>query len=160
MTQPLIKVRPSNLSFFLFAIGLNFCALLLFATTALAQSSLQNPPGILMAATDQGVRYLTGGIGSEEREAMETLGTKFNLKLIFAELSGDYIAGVAAILSDQHGKELGTIITNGPWLYVQLSPGTYRVRATLDGVTQEIAKLRIREHGQVVRFMHWDLDEE
>jgi hypothetical protein len=160
MTQPLMKVRPSNLSFFLFAVGLNSCALLLFAANALAQSSLQNPPGILMAATDQGVRYLTGGIGSEEREAMETLGTKFNLKLIFAELSGDYIAGVGAILSDQHGKELGRIITNGPWLYVRLSPGTYRVKATLDGVTQEIAKLRIREHGQVVRFMHWDLDEE
>jgi hypothetical protein len=103
---------------------------------------------------------LTGGIGSSEREVMENWDAKYDLKLIFAESSGYFLSDVSVVIQDRTAKEILNVPTNGPWLYVELSPGTYRVRATFDGVTQEIAKLRIPKHGRVVRCMHWDLDEE
>jgi hypothetical protein len=54
MTKPLMKVRRGSFAFFLLAAGLSFYVFLLLATNALAQSSLQNPPGILSATTEHG----------------------------------------------------------------------------------------------------------
>jgi exopolysaccharide biosynthesis predicted pyruvyltransferase EpsI len=133
---------------------------LIFTLEIAAQASDLNPPGILIATTEKGVRYLTGGIGSSEREVMENWRANRDLKLIFAESSGHFLSDVKVVIQDRTAREILSVLTNGPWLYVELSPGTYRVRATFEGVTQEITKLRIAEHGRVERFMHWDLDEE
>src|SRR6266545_3265407 len=140
--------------------ALTFGYNLIFTPQTVAQGSDLNPPGILIATTEKGVRYLTGGIGSSEREVMEDWGANHDLKLIFAESSGRFLSDVKVVIQDRTAREILSVLTNGPWLYVELSPGTYRVRATFEGVTQEITKLRIAEHGRVERFMHWDLDEE
>lgn len=103
---------------------------------------------------------MTGGIGSSEREVMENWGANYDLKLIFAESSGHFLSDVKVVIQDRTRREMLSVLTNGPWLYVELSPGIYRVRATFEGVTQEITELRIAEQGRVVRFIHWDLDEE
>jgi exopolysaccharide biosynthesis predicted pyruvyltransferase EpsI len=142
------------------AIAFGFVGSLTFTPQFVAQASNQNPPGILIATAEKGVRYLTGGIGSSEREVMVNWGANYDLKLIFADSSGHFLSDVRVVIQDRTAREILSVLTNGPWLYVELSPGTYRVRATFEGVTQEITKLRIAEHGRVERFMHWDLDEE
>ena len=152
-----LTVRPITI---LSALAFGFVGNLIFTLEIAAQASDLNPPGILIATTEKGVRYLTGGIGSSEREVMEDWGANHDLKLIFAESSGHFLADVKVVIQDRTAREILSVLTNGPWLYVELSPGTYRVRATFAGVTQEITKLRIAEHGRVERFMHWDLDEE
>lgn len=142
------------------ALAFGFVCNLIFTPVIVAQTSNQNPPGILIATAEKGVRYLTGGIGSSEREIMDNWGVNYDLKLIFAESSGHFLSDVKVVIQHRATREILSVLTNGPWLYVELSPGTYRVRATFEGVTREIPKLRITEHRRVVRFMHWDLDEE
>ena len=102
---------------------------------------------------------MTGGIGSGEREVMEMWGAGYGLKLIFAESSGHFLSSVRVVIQNQTENEILNVLSNGPWLYVALVPGRYRVRATFDGVTQEISDLRIVEHMRAVRFIHWELDE-
>jgi exopolysaccharide biosynthesis predicted pyruvyltransferase EpsI len=152
-----VTLRPITI---LSALAFGFVCNLIFTPVIVAQTSNQNPPGILIATAEKGVRYLTGGIGSSEREVMEDWGANYDLKLIFAESSGHFLSDVKVVIQDRAAREILSVLTNGPWLYVELSPGTYRVRANFEGVTREIPKLHIAEHGRVERFIHWDLDEE
>ena len=126
--------------------------------SAVAQSQQPTPPGILMAASDAGVRYLMGGVGSDERESIEILAADYNVKFVFAERSGDYIADVSVVIDDLHGKSLAHVVTNGPWLYLMLSPGSYRVKATYAAKTMEIQDLKVPQGKRLVRMLHWNFD--
>jgi len=108
-----------------------------------------------MATSDEGIRYLVGGIGSDEREAIENLGTDYNVKFVFAETSGDYISDVRVVIDDLHGKRLAHLVTNGPWLYVKLPPGSYRVKATYAATSIEIQGLEVSQGKRLVRTLHW-----
>jgi hypothetical protein len=125
----------------------------LLEENAFAQS--HHPPGILMATSEEGVRYLVGGIGSDEREMIENLGMGYNVKFVFADGSGDYVSDVRVVIDDLHGKRLAQVMTNGPWLYVKLPPGRYRVEATYAATPIEIQKLEVSEGKRLVRTLHW-----
>jgi hypothetical protein len=142
----------------LFVFNLVLFSLWILTGNVLAQSSIENPPGILMAASDQGFRYMTGGVGLEEREIIESWGADYNLKLSFAELSGDYLSDVRVTMQDQNGKNVINMTTNGPWLYVKLPPGTYDVEASFEGETRHIENLHLPKGDRVTRLLHWDLD--
>jgi hypothetical protein len=137
----------------IFLLGSSLTVLL--RENALAQSQHPTPPGILMATSDEGIRYLMGGIGSDERETIENLGTDYNVKFIFAETSGDYISDVRVVIDDLHGKRLAHVMTNGPWLYVNLPSGSYRVKATYAAIPIEIQGLEVFEGKRLVRTLHW-----
>jgi hypothetical protein len=111
-----------------------------------------------MAISDGGVRYLMGGVGSDERKSMEILAADYNVKFVFAGRSGDYIADVSVVIDDLHGKSLAQVVTNGPWLYLMLSPGSYRVKATYVAKTMEIQELKVLQGKPLVRMLHWDFD--
>ena len=127
----------------------------LLRENALAQSQFPAPPGILMATSDEGIRYLMGGVGSDERKTIENLGTDYDVKFVFAEASGDYISDVRVVIDDLHGKRLAHVVTNGPWLYVKLPPGSYRVKATYAAAPIEIQRLEVSEGKRLVRTLHW-----
>jgi len=132
----------------------------MLAANLLAQSSLEHPPGILMGASDEGFRYMSGGIGLEERKIMLSWEADYSLKLAFAELSGDYLSDVKVLVADQNGEAVLSMITNGPWLYVKLPPGTFDVKATFEGETRQIENLYLRKGDRVTRLLHWDLEEQ
>jgi len=108
-----------------------------------------------MATSDEGIRYLMGGIGSHERDTIENLRTDYNVKFIFAETSGDYISDVRVVIDDLHGKRLAHVVTNGPLLYVKLPPGSYQVKATYAATPIEIQGLEVSEGKRLVRTLHW-----
>ena len=147
-------VANSLIAATIFMLGSSLTVLL--RENAFAQS--HHPPGILMATSDEGVRYLVGGIGSDERETIENLGMGYNVKFVFAERSGDYLSDVRVVIDDLHGKRLAQVMTNGPWLYVKLPPGRYRVEATYAATPIEIQKLEVSEGKHVVRTLHWNFD--
>ena len=126
--------------------------------SAVARSQQPTPPGILMATSDGGVHFLMGGVGLDERESLEILGADYNVKFVFAERSGDYIADVSVVIDDLHGKSLAQVVTNGPWLYLMLSPGSYRVKATYAAKTMEIQDLKVPQGTRLVRMLHWNFD--
>ena len=95
-----------------------------------------SPP---MMKTADGIQYVNGGVGIEERASLHS---DFPLKLIFAE-GKPYISDVNVTIMNSSGKEVfKTLANNGPWLFVNLPPGSYTVKATFKGVTRQ-ASVRI-----------------
>jgi hypothetical protein len=89
----------------------------------------------LSPASRADVPYLSGGIGVDERQKLLDKEKDYNLKIITAEASGDYVGDVRVVIElAGKGRVLETTM-EGPILLARLAPGTYTIRATLDGKT-------------------------
>lgn len=90
--------------------------------------------GALTPQTDQGVRYVSGGIGIEERGWLAAHGHEFNIHATFAVAQGgSFVADVGVVIKDAQGKTLLTTTANGPKFMAELKPGRYTLVATHDG---------------------------
>jgi hypothetical protein len=105
-----------------------FSALLFASSVALAISPVRN---------DQGVTFVTGGAGTEERNALEALGHDFNLKLTMALNDGHFVGDVTVRIRDANGRTVLDTVAKGPLLYAKLDPGTYGVSCSMNGKNQE-----------------------
>jgi hypothetical protein len=76
---------------------------------------------------------MTGGVGINERAAMDRLAKNYDLKLVFAEPSRPYLANVDVEILNPSGKRLVETTDNGPWFFAKLPDGRYRVVATFEG---------------------------
>lgn len=77
----------------------------------------------------------TGGIGEDERRALES-DTRYNLKLVAVDRAGHYISDVDVTIVDERGRKVVTERMAGPWLLAELPPGRYRVHAVFEGAPQ------------------------
>ena len=117
------------------------CGGSLFA--ALSAHAVVNPP-IHMT---HGVEYMSGGIGSDEAQFMETVSPRWPATLEFAvkdHTRADFAADVRVTVRDQNGRAvLDNVLANGPFLVARLAPGRYEVEATLSAQTlkQELTVL-------------------
>ena len=80
--------------------------------------------------TQQGIAFITGGVGLDEREAIEAMAGDFSLKLRFALKGGSYIADVQVRIQDEQGEPVLESAADGPWFLVDLAPGKYTVLAS------------------------------
>lgn len=69
---------------------------------------------------------------------MNSLASKFNLKLRFTTNSGAYLANVHVTTQDTKGEVVLNVISDGPFLFATLPTGQYKVIAPMDD--QAIAK--------------------
>ena len=89
------------------------------------------------------IRFICAGVGLEERQATYP---PFPLKLVFAEESGAYVTGVSVTILDSDGKvvlEVPKDQVTGPWLFIDLPPGTYTVTGARDNQTQTQRNVRV-----------------
>ena len=128
-------------------------------TESLAQ---ELPPGVLITEgkTQQGFPYLSGGISTNEREAIERLAKNYNVKLSFAEKRGRYLSDVRVEIEGQKGAKITDITTNGPLFYIELPEGNYTITATYQGVPKRIKDLRVTKDKTINRTLTWDLGEQ
>ena len=121
----------------------------------------QFPPAIIIteAKTSQGFPYLFGGVGSDEREAIEERAKGYNLKLIFAEKRGAFVSGVTVTIANAKGAEIAALKTEGPWFYIQLPPGDYSIKARFRGEIKQINNLAVPKDKRVQQELIWDLGE-
>ena len=78
----------------------------------------------------EGIQYITGGIGSEESEAMIELGKKWPLTLEFSQDHPErplWVADVDVKIINQKQKVIFTAVSEGPILLINLEPGTYNM---------------------------------
>lgn len=102
-----------------------FLLVLLFATAAAAQPAVQEKDG---------VRFVSGGVGEDERAAMATLRERFNVRVTaFVPKGGNYLAGVVLAVREATGRTVLEATMDGPFLYVALSPGAYALAASFEG---------------------------
>jgi|LNFM01.1.fsa_nt_gb hypothetical protein len=81
--------------------------------------------------SESGIAYVSGGVGAGSLERLGAITGQFNLKLVFALKSGNYLSGVGVSIFDHAGQALLAVTTEGPWLLVNLPAGRYRIVATL-----------------------------
>jgi hypothetical protein len=88
---------------------------------------------------DERIAYLSGGVGELERERLNEMADRFNLKLVFASKElGAYLADVKVSIRGAQSEELVNAVSDGPWFFAKLPPGKYQVVATHSG--QPISK--------------------
>lgn len=92
--------------------------------------------GQLVAAPIQetrgGIAILHGGVGFEERAALEQkAAADYNLKLTFARKgSGAYLFGVKVVVRNKQGAVVIDTTASGPLLLAKLPDGEYTISAT------------------------------
>ena len=137
-------------------IGLAAVAAIYFSGSTQAWANKLDVPGILAGVTAQGLPYLTGGVGSDEREIMARMGAGYSTKLVFAGRTGNYLADVRVAVKNQNGKDVADINGAGPWLYIKLPPGIYDVDATFKEENAELDKFQVIQGRSVVRLIQWN----
>ena len=102
----------------------------------------------------EGVPYISGGIGDEELSALRSIGSQYNLKLVFALKSGEYLADITVQIKDAAGKIVLDAVSDGPCFFTRLTPEKYTVIAVMQGnvVTQ---KVQLHPKGQSVLHFYW-----
>jgi hypothetical protein len=107
-----------------------FCGAVLLGALSSAQAAV-NPP-IYMS---HGVEYMSGGIGSDEAQLMETVSPRWPATFEFAvkdSKGADFAANVHVTVRDASGTALiDNVTSGGPFMVARLDPGTYDVEARL-----------------------------
>jgi hypothetical protein len=87
------------------------------------------------------VPHIAGGIGSTEREELRAKESEYNLKVITAMKSGDYLSGVQIAIESATKERMLEATMAGPILLAKLPPGSYTIKATAKGqtLTQNVA---------------------
>lgn len=91
-----------------------------------------------MLYTHDKIRYMSGGIGTEEVLEMRKSAKQYTLNLLFSEgETGSFVSGHNVDIYNEQGKRVFKLKNAKPLLYVNLPAGTYTVLAVNNG-----AKLR------------------
>jgi hypothetical protein len=99
---------------------------ILFSFQAVADS-------LLKPQTQGEVTFVSGGVGGDERNAMQALRADYNLSLLFSvQGSGEYLSEVKVSITDKNGNTFLDTVSDGPMLLASLKPGHYTVTAEVD----------------------------
>jgi hypothetical protein len=80
--------------------------------------------------TENGISYISGGIGDEEKEQLIIQEAQFNLRLLLTSTDGAFYSNVRMELKDASGKVLVSIGDAGPYVYLTVPTGAYTVDVT------------------------------
>lgn len=109
--------------------------LLLFGSGSLGLTA--DMPASIREKSYNNVPYLSGGVGEEEIDLLRQVDGAYNVKLIFAATAGNYLSNVHILIEDSQGTKVLEAVSEGPWFYTKLSPGTYNVQAQAEGQTRQ-----------------------
>lgn len=104
--------------------------LVLFSSLSLAQADIPE------AKVSQGIEYISGGIGSEESDAMLALGKKWPLVLEFSQDHPQrplWVADVKVKILDQKKKLVFEALSDGPIMLLKMTAGKYDAEYTFEG---------------------------
>lgn len=105
--------------------------------------------------TQNGVTYLSGGVGLDEAQAVESAAADYSLMLTFAiQKSGDYLAYVNVKIADKSGKTVLDTVADGPMLLVQLPPGQYKISA-VSSDRQVTKTVQISANSRTKETLYW-----
>ncbi len=108
--------------------------------------------------TQKGVNYLSGGVGQDETQAVESAAKDYSLMLTFAiQKTGDYLANVNVKIEDKSGKLVLDAVADGPMLLVQLPPGQYKISAVSND-RQVIKTVHISGNRTTRETLYWPDD--
>jgi len=105
--------------------------------------------------TENGITYLTGGVGHDESAAMKAAAKDYPLSMVFAGGKHNaYLADIKVTIADHANKALLDTVADGPIMLVKLPPGKYAVTAMKDGEALH-RTVRVNAHGERQIVFHW-----
>lgn len=81
------------------------------------------------------VPFVSGGASAEARQELLAQEQHYNLKIVAAEKSGDYMADVQVVIDSARKERVLETSMEGPILLAKLRPGTYTISATFEAKT-------------------------
>ncbi|SER21461.1 hypothetical protein SAMN04488038_12114 [Solimonas aquatica] len=128
------------------------CAL---AQDADAPAEAQVLPAVLES---EGIRYVSGGIGSGEAAAMRAESRHYALTLMFYVQAAKamFVADVDVLIQDAAGKVLMRTRSEGPFLLVQLPAGHYQINCAYRGQEKHFTLAQKGAAPQLVNVMFKD----
>ena len=80
------------------------------------------------------VNFVSGGIGGDERDALQLMRADYNLHLMFSmQDSKEYLSEIKVSITDATGNGLLQTVAEGPMLFAGLKPGRYSISAVKNG---------------------------
>lgn len=133
------------------ALLLGLSSAMLYATT---EETVDSSAVQLEPQEQNGIRYLSGGIGLDESTALQqTKG--YNLHLTFSTgPANQYVSNVDLVIQTERGKPVLSLSQVGPLVYVQLPADKYLVIARTDGREQRRSIALAGTSTGTVNF-HW-----
>ena len=104
----------------------------------------------------EGIKYYSAGVGIEERKS---LPQRFPLKVVFATDRRNLLCDAAVTISAKGKTVFQSRAENGPWLIVDLPPGTYDVVAVQDGATKSAKGVKITAGKKRTIVLRWKTSE-
>lgn len=105
----------------------------------LAASVSAQAQGMPPMQSQGAVKFVCGGIGSDESTAMRAGMKSHPLSLLFARADGAYLAEVGVTVTDSVGKQVLKTRANGPVCLIDLPAGRYTVDADNEGAVKKHA---------------------
>lgn len=101
---------------------------ILYSFSVIADSSM------IKQQSQGDVTFISGGIGGDERDALQAVRADYNLTLLFSmQGTGEYFSDVTVSISDAKHQSVLDTVSDGPMLFAKLKPGRYRVSADHEG---------------------------
>jgi uncharacterized Fe-S center protein len=99
-------------------------------------------------------RYVTGGIGQDEAQAMREAASRYPLAMTFTAMTGQYASDVKVTIKKKGGDIVLSAVSGGPMMLVDLAPGQYTVEATLEGktLTRKVSIAKGKKQRLVLRW--------
>ncbi|MDD1963689.1 MAG: carboxypeptidase regulatory-like domain-containing protein [Pseudomonas capeferrum] len=122
-----------------YALGAALLLTLALPWTLAAAADLNAPIDMqavqLQPQEQNGVRYLQGGIGQDEANALrKTKGYDLHVELSTGA-QGKFQSGASVDIQSAQGQPVLSVTDVGPLLFVQLPPGHYKVTGNAEGET-------------------------
>ncbi|WP_434519038.1 carboxypeptidase regulatory-like domain-containing protein [Pseudomonas sp. NFX1] len=122
-----------------YALGAALLLTLALPWTLAAAADLNAPIDMqavqLQPQEQNGVRYLQGGIGQDEANALrKTKGYDLHIELSTGA-EGKFQSGASVDIQSAQGQPVLSVTDVGPLLFVQLPPGHYKVTGNAEGET-------------------------
>lgn len=116
-----------------------------------ADPDAASPPP-LTPETQNGVKFMTGGVSDSEQAKLRELGDAYNLRVALTNAEGAYLSDVDVVIEDASGKILLEANTRGPILLARLEPGRYHLKAMQEGRTTERRTVDVPRQEDQVRL--------
>ena len=82
----------------------------------------------LPAAQEQnGITYITGGVGTDEAHAFQSVRGQYNLQLTVTMKDGTFLADIPVKVINSRNQTVLDTTTDGPYLFAKLPAGRYQV---------------------------------
>ncbi|HET7766682.1 MAG TPA: carboxypeptidase-like regulatory domain-containing protein [Burkholderiales bacterium] len=124
-----------------------------FALPAWAGSAMDYT--LPQSKTENGITYMSGGVGKPEAAAMREEARQYPLSMVFsAAKDNEFLAGVEVTIKNKAGKEVLSTVSDGPIMLVKLPAGRYTVAAEAHGKTLH-RSVQVPAKGDRQVSFHW-----